>query len=59
MDKNERVGLGLKCASQPMNMFVVIIILTILVIIMGIFLYKNLQNTKIELESCRSSLSSS
>jgi hypothetical protein len=57
MDKNERVGLGLKCTSQPMNMFVVIIILTILVIIMGIFLYKNLQNTKIELESCRSSLS--
>ncbi len=58
MDKNKRVGLGLKCASQPMNMFIVIIILTILVIIMGIFLYKNLQNTKIELESCRSSLSS-
>jgi cell division protein FtsL len=59
MDKNERVGLVLKCTSQPMNIFVVIIILTILVIVMGIFLYKNLYNTKIELESCRSSLSSS
>jgi len=39
--------------------FLIIIIATILLTIAGIFLYKNLKNTKVALESCRSSCSSS
>jgi len=38
--------------------YIAIIILTILLVITGIILYKRLQNTKFELESCRSSCSS-
>lgn len=36
---------------------IIILILTIIVFIAGIFLYKNLRNTKFELESCLSSCS--
>lgn len=39
--------------------YIIIIIATILLLIFGFFLYKKLYNTKIQLESCRSSCSSS
>ena len=39
--------------------WIVISVSTLLLVITGIFLYKKLYNTKIELESCRSSCSSS
>lgn len=37
--------------------YIIIIIVTILLVIAGFFLHRKLQNTKLELESCRSSCS--
>lgn len=47
-----------RCFGSKGTGFIVIIVSVILLFLLGIFLYRKLKQTQVELESCRSSSSS-
>jgi cytochrome b subunit of formate dehydrogenase len=54
----KKTNIFVKCLGSQGTAYIVVIIATILLLIAGFFLYRKLQTTKFELESCRSSCSS-
>jgi hypothetical protein len=57
-DKN-KLNIFSRWVGDEQKSYIIILILICILIITGIILYKTLHNTRIELESCRSSISES
>lgn len=55
-DKN-KLNIFSRWVGDDQKAYIIILILICILVITGIILYKTLHNTRVELESCRSSMS--